>query len=97
MTARFARDEMSFVMPTSFSDAVSARRDTGRRGGAGLGARVVAFARWLTDLPRRQALIAELAALSDHELNDIGLTRADLSRVFDHRYAADRSARRATP
>ena len=47
----------------------------------GLWARIAAW-------PRRRAVIDELAMLSDRELADIGLSRADVRRVFDPRYAS---------
>ncbi len=40
---------------------------------------------------RRRAVLDELASLSDRELADIGLNRAELSRVFDPRFAAARA------
>jgi uncharacterized protein YjiS (DUF1127 family) len=89
MTARFARDEMSFVMPSSFSAAQSVRvahRPTS------LTARITAMLRWLAEMPRRRAVIEELSALSDHELADIGLTRGEVVRVFDSGFAAERGA-----
>ena len=43
------------------------------------------------ELPRRRALISELAALSDHELADVGLTRGNLHRVFDRDFAPERT------
>jgi uncharacterized protein YjiS (DUF1127 family) len=48
---------------------------------------VEAFAAWR----RRQAVLQEMAMLSDRELADIGLTRADLPRVFDPTFAAQRA------
>jgi uncharacterized protein YjiS (DUF1127 family) len=51
-----------------------------RKGGlaAWLSRQVAAFVSWRRD---REASI-ELASMSDHELTDIGLSRADVSRVF---------------
>ena len=46
----------------------------------------------LLALPRRRAVIDELSMLSDRELADIGLSRAELGRVFDAQYAANRTA-----
>ena len=52
---------------------------------AWLSARVAAFQAWRRD---REAA-AELAAMSNHELMDIGLSRSDLSRVFDPAFNED--------
>lgn len=93
MTARFARDEMSFVIPTTLSYASSERDTRTAASSSGFAARFAAIVRWLADMPRRQAVIEELSALSDHELSDIGLTRGDLSRVFDRQFTAERGLR----
>ena len=45
----------------------------------------------LAELPRRRAVLDELAMLSDRELADIGLSRAELGRVFDPMFNAARS------
>jgi uncharacterized protein YjiS (DUF1127 family) len=37
----------------------------------------------------RRAVIQEMTMMSDHELSDIGLSRADLGRIFDPSFAAD--------
>jgi uncharacterized protein YjiS (DUF1127 family) len=52
----------------------------------------LATLRWLTELPRRRAAMDELNNLTDHELADIGLSRADIQRVFDPRFIAERLA-----
>ncbi len=91
MTARFAKDQMSFVMPASFSGAQTAR---GSRRDAGLSTRIAAAVQWFAALSRRHAVVEELNALSDHELADIGLTRGEIGRVFDRRFAADHGAAR---
>ena len=41
----------------------------------------------LLAMPRRRAVLDELSSLSDRELADIGLSRAELSHVFDPRFA----------
>ena len=42
----------------------------------------------LMDLPRRRAVLDELSMLSDRELADVGLNRAELSEVFRPDFAA---------
>ncbi|MFQ3622212.1 MAG: DUF1127 domain-containing protein [Acetobacteraceae bacterium] len=61
-------------------------------------------ARFVATYPRRRALFDQLNAMSDRELADIGLTRADLARVFDEDFgrveqtrAAPRPAGTAVP
>ncbi len=58
---------------------------------AGFAQRVKGMAASLANLPRRRAVIAELSALSDRELADIGLTRGELTRVFDPRFISARA------
>ena len=38
---------------------------------------------------QRQAVLHEMQMMTDRELSDIGLSRADLARVFDPAFAAD--------
>ena len=37
----------------------------------------------------RRQVVAELAQMTDRELADIGLSRADVARVFDGQFAAE--------
>ncbi|HEY0419688.1 MAG TPA: DUF1127 domain-containing protein [Acetobacteraceae bacterium] len=60
----------------------------------GLFARLGGALRWLIELPRRRAVMDELGALSEHELADIGLSRADVTRVFDPEFAVRRNRER---
>jgi uncharacterized protein YjiS (DUF1127 family) len=89
MSVHIADSQLSFHLPTlSYIDAKweeptlraqagVSRRQTGVA--AWLSHQVSAFATWRRD---REAA-AELAAMSDHELMDIGLSRSDIFRVFD--------------
>ncbi len=38
---------------------------------------------------QRQAVLQEMQTMSDRELSDIGLSRSDISRVFDPSFAQD--------
>lgn len=51
----------------------------------GWGALIAAFRAWR----ERQAAVNELEMMSDRELSDIGLNRADVHRVFDQGYNQD--------
>ncbi len=53
--------------------------------------RIGAWVSALFAISRRRAVLDELSSLSDRELADIGLNRAELSRVFDPRFAASRN------
>jgi uncharacterized protein YjiS (DUF1127 family) len=48
---------------------------------------VAVFVAWR----RRQAVLQEMAMMTDRELADIGLSRSDLGRVFDPAFATDRA------
>lgn len=50
---------------------------------------------FLLDYPRRRAVFEQLQAMSDRELADIGLERADLARVFDEDFAHARTMKPA--
>jgi uncharacterized protein YjiS (DUF1127 family) len=86
MSAHFAKDGMGFAIPAM----ERAERERTQR--SGLFARVAAAAQWMAQFPRRQAVIEQLSMLSDHELADIGLTRAELPMVFDSHFRAARRA-----
>jgi uncharacterized protein YjiS (DUF1127 family) len=93
MNATFARDPMSFVMLASLSEAGIINRGTIDRTRnepprPGLTERIASAVKWLVELPRRNAVIQELSVLSDHELADIGLSRAELNRVFEPNFVA---------
>ena len=71
---------MNVTSDFTFADADVSYRAPSPSRPAGLVARTMA---WLSDMPRRRQVLAELRSLSDHELADIGLSRADLHRVFE--------------
>ena len=56
-----------------------------------LSARVQAAVIRVMELPQRRAVLDELNVLSDRELADIGLTRAELGSVFDPHFVSSRS------
>jgi uncharacterized protein YjiS (DUF1127 family) len=95
MNARVARDELAILLPNTMTHYVRGDVETAPEAGrSGLLARAGAALRWLAELPKRRAVLDELGSLSDHELADIGLTRAELPLVFDPAFASDREQRR---
>ena len=102
MNAIVAKDGMDFVMLASLSTAgiipgAHGATDRGEPARPALAARLAGAVKWLVELPRRNAVMEDLSLLSDHELADIGLTRGDLGRVFDARFAAERNALHSSP
>lgn len=91
MNIRVAKTETPVV--TNFSPALpdSLRLAGEARAPRGLFARLRA---WASAAMRRRAVIAELNMLSDRDLADIGLTRADLPRVFDPEFVREHEIRR---
>jgi uncharacterized protein YjiS (DUF1127 family) len=103
MSVHTANSQFSFQLPSmSYVDArweepslgepaVMARK--ARRGGlaAWLSRRIAALVAW----HRHNVAAAELASMTDYELQDIGLSRADLVRVFDPSHNADLRQRNA--
>lgn len=60
------------------------------RGVSALWRSLRAAAIFLAAYPRRRAVFDQLQGMSDRELADIGLERADLARVFDEDFAIRR-------
>ena len=91
MNAPLAKEQMALLMSNSLTyrepavegmeGAVAAPRPT-------FGDRVRGWLQALAELSRRRAVIDELRMLTDRELADIGLNRADVGRVFDPRFHA---------
>jgi len=98
MTVRYATEEMALMMPSSLNNYFTpSDRGYDREypayyfnaevAGPGILAR---FGAWL----KRRSAVNELAALTDHELADIGLSRGDLAVAFDQGFVAKRNADR---
>ncbi len=49
---------------------------------------------FIAEYPHRRAVFDQLQGMSDRELADIGLERADLARVFDEDFALSRAGTR---
>jgi uncharacterized protein YjiS (DUF1127 family) len=98
MNASVANNEMSQLLPAGLSyrssvdssNRVAAPR---REAGRGFARRLADGIAWLVAMPRRHGELQELAMLSDRELSDIGLNRAELKRVFDPAFAHEHAAR----
>ncbi len=90
MNMRVAKEEIALLMPVSLSNYADEPRflDTPVR--TGLVARLAAAVRWVASLPQRHATMMELSDMSDRELADIGLQRAELDKVFDESFVAAR-------
>lgn len=88
MSAEFSKHQLVGVMPHSVSVAgvpgehPSSGRSIGR-----------VFA-WLRGIGARNATLNELNSFSARELADIGLSRADIHRVFEPSFAAEYARRR---
>lgn len=101
MSQRLAKEEMALLMPNTLShyfrddpEQMPADEAPGllARAATGLGGAI----RWLVEMPRRRAVMDELSALSEHELADIGLSRADVARVFEPGFAVRRDREKLT-
>lgn len=66
---------------TNTSSAASATRGLSGRF-TRLSAPVARMGQWVRDIGRRSAVINELDRLSDRELADIGLNRAEIRTIF---------------
>lgn len=92
MNAHVTNEQMARLMPANLS--VARAPAVARQRKDGLTQKLAGMFQWLADLPRRRAVLEELEALSDRELADIGLSRSDLSRIFDPNFVAERNAAR---
>ena len=96
MNAPLAKEQIALLM----SDSLTYRMPTldgtdgtvDERRGSGALSTVRGWLARLVALPKRWAVLDELSTLTDRELADIGLNRAELTHVFDERFAALRGA-----
>jgi uncharacterized protein YjiS (DUF1127 family) len=93
MSAHVMKDEIALGMPGSMGHYFRDEpMEAPAPATASLFTRLGAVVRWVVELPQRRAVMNELSSLSDHELADIGLNRAELDLVFDRQFAASRGA-----
>jgi uncharacterized protein YjiS (DUF1127 family) len=101
MSAYTAESQLSFQLPSlSYIDAKWEEPNLRGPSTAPQGVRKTGLAVWLsrqvtafiTRRRNREAAL-ELAAMSDRELIDIGISRSDLSRVFDPAFSQELSRR----
>ena len=100
MTPRYATEELALMMPTTLSNFFDGSQDrraayhheydsfeafVPKKPGP-----VARLATWM----RRRAAMQQLSAMTDHELADVGLNRADLAMAFDTNFAAQHNADR---
>jgi uncharacterized protein YjiS (DUF1127 family) len=97
MNAPVARDQfefslgnLSYIGPAYEDPQRAGVKPSGQEAGGWLHRLVMAVSAWR----QRQAVLREMQTMTDRELADIGLSRADLSRVFDPAFAADYSRAR---
>jgi uncharacterized protein YjiS (DUF1127 family) len=96
MSAPIAKSQFAFELPNlTYVDAhleePALRIPTAPEKPHGLRALMAGFRAWR----EKQAAMAEMSVMSDRELADIGLTRSDLSRVFNDNFNLDLRARDA--
>ena len=97
MNAPLAKEQMALLMSDSLTvrdnyapgtdGTIAEQRPSGFRRVVALFGTAMAV---LAEMPRRRAVLDELSVLTDRELSDIGLNRAELSRVFDPAFAKTR-------
>lgn len=97
MSAQTADSQFSFQLPRlSYIDVKWEEPNLRTPAEGATAARKRGLAAWLSHQVARviawrrdNAAMAELASMSDHELMDIGLSRADVPRVFQPAFNAD--------
>lgn len=87
MNAPLSADQLALLMSNSLSHSSAVVQAVHP---LTLGVRLRQFAAYLRSLPQRRSVMNELASLSDRELADIGLHRAEMGRVFDPKFVEAR-------
>jgi uncharacterized protein YjiS (DUF1127 family) len=87
MNAPLAKEQIALLMSDSLTYREAGVQGTegtiGETTRPGLRARVAGWVAAAREALERRAVLAELRQLSDRELADIGLARAELGRVFE--------------
>lgn len=81
----FSLGNLSYIGPAYETPQTTVVNPSGRSVGRWLRGLMTAVAEWR----QRQVVLREMQTMTDRELSDIGLSRADLTRVFDPAFAAD--------
>lgn len=99
MTATLANDQFAIKLnriPSYIDASEEQKAAVAPAAPRSLARRIADSLTWFAHFRARQALMAEMSAMSDRELADIGLSRTDIPRVFSSNFAQDNSlARRA--
>ena len=99
MSAPLAKNDLVFKLATSQSyidhdydpSPVAASEPTARGLLRQIGDGLAWLAQGIKTWVNRHATLSEMGMMSDRELSDIGLTRADVPRVFDPDFVLDRA------
>lgn len=89
MNAPLTKEQIALLMSGNVTHRTPAV-ETARPAAPSLFTRLKLAITHLLELPHRRAVLDELSTLTDRELADIGLNRAELGQVFDPRFAQAR-------
>jgi uncharacterized protein YjiS (DUF1127 family) len=87
MTAHVSKEQLALMLPGTMSLYDHERTETRETPRRGLFARIAAT---ISDWAGRQGRIDEVAALSDAQLADIGISRAEVPLIFSAGFATRR-------
>ena len=89
MNAPLTKEQIALLMSGNVTHRTPAV-ETARPAAPSLFTRLKLAITNLLELPHRRAVLDELSTLTDRELADIGLNRAEVGQVFDPRFAQAR-------